>query len=218
VAMLQAYQALLKRQGAVVRTGLPVRRFLLNKESVLGVETDQGKVLADAVVNCAGPWAPFDTALPFQIQTHPVKGQIVQMKTDQPLVRSVVKSGKTYLVQRDPQTLLVGTTVEYAGFDKQVTEEATRSILDRAQSVVSRVTDLSREKAWVGLRPGTPDGLPILGPTPLKGLWMATGHFRNGILLAPLTGRLLADGVLGVSTHLDMTPFRVDRFLPQSIS
>uniref|UniRef100_UPI00248E90B9 NAD(P)/FAD-dependent oxidoreductase n=1 Tax=Thalassobaculum salexigens TaxID=455360 RepID=UPI00248E90B9 len=111
VSLIQAYQALLERGGAVLHTGLPVRRFLLKENRLMGVETDEGRVRADGVVNCAGPWAPFDKGLPFEIQTFPVKGQIVQLATDKPLVRSIVKFGKTYLVQRDSRTLLVGTTV-----------------------------------------------------------------------------------------------------------
>lgn len=211
--LVEAYRKRLQQAGGVIRTGQPVRRFLLEKDRVVGVETSAGSVRSDGVVNCAGPWAGFDAACPLTIPAIPVKGQVVELETRKPILRSVVKCSKSYLVQRDPARLLAGTTVEYVGFDRTVTPESSRAIRERVRQMVSGTSDLPAVGAAAALRPGTPDHLPILGATPLPGLWMATGHFRNGILLAPLTGRILADLILKETCGVDLAPFRLERFL-----
>ena len=134
------------------------------------------------------------------------------------------------MYKRQAQQLIVGTTVEQAGFNKEVTEEGRRTIQTGAKEMVSRMASLSPEKSWAGLRPGTPDQMPLLGPTPLKRFLLAAGHYRNGILLAPLTGRLIADWITrgsaafggtfpdkgvkrGGSSSMDLSAFSVARFL-----
>lgn len=209
---VQAYQKAFELEGGRIRTGTAVRRFWVEKDRVLGVETANEKIEAQAVVNCAGPWAGFDSSCPVKIPALPVKGQILLLSSPGEVVRHIVKSAKTYLVQRDSNQLFVGTTVEQAGFDKRVTSEGVRSIRDQVGELASGTSPLRQAAAWAGLRPGTPDLKPILGPTPLKGLWMATGHFRNGILLAPLTGQILADAILGEPPAVDLESFRLDRF------
>lgn len=210
--LVKAYARVVEAQGGVIRTGTPVKRFLVEGDEVVGVETSQGKSKADWVVDCAGSWAGFDEALSFSIPTQPVKGQMLQFRTTTAMVHRVVKSPRAYLVQRTPERLIAGTTVERVGFDKAVTETGRRSIFEGACEMASGVRNLSLETAWAGLRPGTPDRLPILGPTPLKRLLLATGHYRNGILLAPLTGRLLGSFITTGKSPIDLSPFHVSRF------
>ncbi|MBI3333336.1 MAG: glycine oxidase ThiO [Candidatus Omnitrophica bacterium] len=210
--LVEAYTRAVALQGAALRTGVPVSRFLVEGNRVVGVETPQGRIDADWVVNCAGPWAGFDRSLPFSIPTLPVKGQILQFRTDSPLVERVVKSPRAYLVQRSPQQLIVGTTVEDVGYDKEITGPGRRSILEGVGEMTSRLIGMRPETAWAGLRPGTPDRRPILGPSPLERLLLAAGHFRNGILLAPLTGRLIADWITTGGCPWDLSPFSVKRF------
>ena len=217
VRLVEAYRKVIEHQGGVVRTQMPVIRFLVERERVVGVETREGKALADWIVNCTGSWAGLDASLPLSIPIFPVKGQILQFRTDRPFVSRIVKSPRAYLVQRSPHQLIVGSTLEKGEFNKAVTPEGRKAILRGVQEITSGVDFLPEETAWAGLRPGTPDGLPILGPSPLQGFLLATGHFRNGILLAPLTGRLVADWITTGSCSLDLSAFSVNRFLARSV-
>ena len=210
--MVEAYRKAVRKQGATIHRHQSVRRFLLDKETAVGVETDQGEIRADWIVNAAGSWAGFDATLPFQIPVIPVKGQILQFRSKGPVVRRVVKSPRAYLVQRTPEQLIVGTTVERVGFDKSVTSEGKESIREGIREISSAIDSCSFETAWAGLRPGTPDGLPILGASPVKNLLCATGHYRNGILLAPLTGRIIAEQIVHGRSSIDLSPFGVERF------
>ena len=132
-----------------------------------------------------------------------------------PPFRRAIYSRGVYLVPRRDGRLLAGSTYEEAGFDKRVTGEALGGIVARALRLAPALADATFTAAWAGLRPGTPDNLPILGRDPdVKGLFYATGHYRNGILLAPVTARAVAALVLGRRTSYDLRPFAVDRFTP----
>lgn len=218
VRLVRAYAELVKGLGVTVKTQTPAGRFLTEKDRVIGVETPSGTLKADWVIDCAGSWAGFDRSFALPIPTVPVKGQLLQLRTASPLFQRVVRSSRAYLVQRSPEQLIAGTTVEWGCSDKTVTEEGKSSILRGAREISSRLKEVSVETAWAGLRPGTPDQLPILGPTPLNGLLLATGHFRNGVLLAPLTGRLIAEWVTQGRSSIDLAPFQVSRFLAKAVS
>ncbi|MBI3615245.1 MAG: glycine oxidase ThiO [Candidatus Omnitrophica bacterium] len=213
VRFVEAYRRAVEAQGGKIETNRPVTRFLTEADRVVGVETPQGKLFGDWVVNCAGSWAGFDLSFSLPIPTIPVKGQILQFRTERPWFQRIVRSARAYFVQRWAQQLIVGTTVEQAGFNKEVTEEGRRTIQAGAKELVSRMASISPEKSWSGLRPGTPDQMPLLGPTPLKQFLLAAGHYRNGILLAPLTGRLIADWITRGTCSMDLSAFSVTRFL-----
>lgn len=211
--LVEAYLQVVQAQGARIRVNSPAKRFLLKEDQVVGVETAEGPLFADRVVNCAGPWAGFDAGLAFTIPAVPVRGQMIQFQTSPSFISHVCASPRAYLVQRAAGVLIAGTTVEYAGFDKRVTEEGLAAIRSGAQELAPGVGRLPVQKSWAGLRPGTPDGRPVLGPAPLKNLLLAYGHHRNGILLAPLTGRVAADWVTQAQDHPELAPFGVSRFL-----
>ncbi len=211
-ALVEAYCRAVGKQGGIIRTNKEVSRFITKGDRVVGVETASESVTADFVVNCAGSWARFDAGLPFAVPIVPVKGQLLQFRTSSPLVRHVVVSGGAYLVQRSPLHLIAGATVERAGYDKTVTDSGRRSVLEGAKRISSAFGSLNLETAWAGLRPGTPDDMPILGETPLKGLLVAAGHYRNGVLLAPLTGRIMGDLILKGKSSIDISPFSIRRF------
>ena len=215
--LVEAYRLALQRQGGLIRTATPVLRFLLEQDQVIGVETPAGPVRADWVVNCAGSWAGFDAAFPLPIPTFPVRGQMLRFRTRSPLIQRIVRSSSFYLVQRSEEQLVAGTTVERAGYDKSVTEEGLRSIRAGVGRIASRLNGWEPEVSWAGLRPGTPDGMPILGPSPFRRLLLAVGHYRNGILLAPFTGRLIADRITQERCAFDWSPFGVDRFLAKAV-
>lgn len=213
VPMAQAYEQLIRKRGGEIRTQEPVLSIRLRGDRAIGVETAGGGTDVDGIINCAGSWAGLDGALPFPIPCIPVRGQILQFGVQGALVRRVVHSARAYLVQRRGGRLVAGTTVERVGYDRRVTEAGRRWIREGAAQICSQVGRLPVDAEWAGLRPDTPDHLPILGETPIRGLWVAAGHYRNGILLAPLTGRLMADCITGRAPELPIGPFRPDRFL-----
>ncbi len=184
--------ALRIEQTASLRVECDARR-------VLGVRTDVGFVAAGAVVNACGAWAA----------RLPRRAAIVR-SADRAGERADAGAGGAagfraahnvvagaYLVPRDDGRLLVGATVEAAGFDERVTARRHRALLHAALAAAPSLGAFTVTREWAGLRPGTPDGLPFLGPTPIAGLFLATGHYRNGILLAPATARAIADAVEG---------------------
>ncbi|HVE65668.1 MAG TPA: FAD-dependent oxidoreductase, partial [Thermoanaerobaculia bacterium] len=126
---------------------------------------------------------------------------------------TVLESDDVYLVPRSDGSLLVGATVERTGFVKEVTAAGVAGLLAAAFDLAPSLREARLVDAWAGLRPGTPDGLPLLGESPVRSLLLATGHFRNGILLAPLTALLLADVVTGASAR-DLSAFSPERFAP----
>ena len=208
-----AVEQAVRKEGAEVRLNTPVNRISLKGRRAVGVETPSGNFEADWIVHCAGPWSSADYGLPFSIPVVPARGQVLQFSTSAPLFRKIVKSSRAYLVQRTGDSLIAGTTLEYVGFDRRVTEDGCRAILGGVGEISSRAGSLPVLSSWAGLRPDTPDHLPILGPTPLENFWVATGHFRNGVLLAPLTGRLIADGIFGVRSSISLAPFGLSRFM-----
>jgi len=142
----------------------------------------------------------------------PVRGQIATFVVAPPLLRHVVWSSRGYLVPRADGRLLAGSTLENAGFDKSVTAGGLRTVLDIALEIAPRLVDIPIAKTWAGLRPGTPDGWPILGPGGVPGLFHAAGLYRNGILLGPLAGESVARLLLGLPPGVDLAPFALARF------
>ncbi len=208
-----ATERAVRAAGADIRLGEQVTRVLMKGRRAAGVETSAGILESDWVIHCGGPWAAEENGLPFSIPLVPARGQILQFAPPQALFRRVVKSPRAYVVQRSDHCLIAGTTLEYVGFDNGVTEEGRRAILEGVREISLQAGSLDVQSSWAGLRPDTPDHLPILGPTPLEGFLVAAGHFRNGILLAPLTGRLIADSILGVRSSVDLAPFSHSRFM-----
>jgi glycine/D-amino acid oxidase-like deaminating enzyme len=125
-------------------------------------------------------------------------------------VRRATWAADCYLVPRDDGRLLVGATAESAGFDERPTAQGMHDLLHAALTAAPALASFSVTESWAGLRPGTPDGSPFLGATPLEGFFLATGHYRNGILLAPITARLIADAIEGTEAQA-LRPFSIER-------
>ncbi len=207
-----AWIAALSR-GASVRTGVSVLGFVLEKGVCRAVETTEGTIAAGAVVDAAGAWASFPGRLPVALPVEPVRGQIVALRLAAPAFETLVASSDVYLVPRPDGTVLLGATVERVGFQKAVTAEGVARLIGAAVRLMPSLRDAEFVTAWAGLRPASPDGLPVLGPSPVAGLYFAAGHHRNGILLAPATARLLADLLTGGPVR-DLTAFSIERFAP----
>jgi glycine oxidase len=200
--------------GARFRLGAEATRLLREADAVRGVELAGGEVLATgAVVLAGGCWAGRLHDLPRELPVAPVHGQLLALEVMPPSFRHVVDSTRCYLVPRADGRLIVGATVERRGFQKAVTPAGVLQLLGGALEIAPALAELPIADLWSGLRPGTPDGLPILGRDPdVAGLFYATGHFRNGILLAPLTGELIGELMRTGIAPLDLSPFAIERF------
>jgi glycine oxidase len=162
-------------------------------------------------VVAAGSWSSLvEGALLPPPAVYPVRGQIVEVETHTRL-RHVVFGPGGYLVPRPDGRVLLGSTEERAGYQKEVTVAGMTAILQMAQRVVPALAGATLLRTWSGLRPCTDDRLPFLGPTPVAGLHLATGHFRNGILLCPITADALTASLLGEPSPVDLAPFSIDR-------
>lgn len=203
-----------ERAGADIRTGVAVKRLSWSGGRLAGVELASGKRMeAGAVVLAAGCWAGCVGGLPRPVPVIPVHGQIVAMDGSPQRFRHCIDTPRVYLVPRAGGRLIAGATVERGVWRKAVTPAGLCSLLPAATEIAPWIGELPLVETWSGLRPGTPDDLPVLGADPeVPNLFYATGHYRNGILLAPLTGRVVGELVLGGDPGEDLAPFGVGRF------
>jgi glycine/D-amino acid oxidase-like deaminating enzyme len=174
-------------------------RRVHSRDGDLIVETDRGSLTGNAVVLAAGSWsaevAIDDVRTPVPVR--PVRGQLLALGWIGTPLRRVTWSSRCYLVPWDDGTLLVGATVEDAGFDERATVAGVRDLLEAASDLIPHAWSAGFRCARVGLRPATADGLPVIGSSSVHpNLMYATGHYRNGVLLAPLTAQLVADAML----------------------
>ncbi len=197
-------------------TGSPVTEVAVLGGRTIGVRTSKSFYAAGAVVNCAGAWASL--MKPSGVPTRPVKGQMVcvippaDSAHTGPLIRHVVRTPEVYIVPRTDGRILLGATVEDVGYDKRVDPDVVRRFTESAANVVPEIAGMRMHDAWAGLRPGTPDGLPIMGATSMKGYFAATGHYRDGIMLAPVTALAMTELLKGREPRFDLSPFSPLRF------
>jgi glycine oxidase len=202
-----------KNRDVDFSSGDSVTAVNLSDGHVTGVTTSKTSFLAPKVVNCAGAWS--GQIDPYAFPTRPVKGQILCLvMPSRTLLKHVIRSPKVYLIPRSDGRLLVGATVEEAGFDKRTDASTIQRLHQAAIALVPKLLDAKILEAWAGLRPGTPDALPILGATDTPGYYVATGHFRDGILLAPITAQVMTYVITGTQCNYDLTPFSPRRFSP----
>jgi len=201
------------RAGAAFRTGV-VRGVVETQGRATGVDVEGELLEADAVVVAAGSWSGLVPGSGVSLDTvKPVRGQMLQLQLRVPPFQSVLSSPNGYLVPRRDGRVIAGSTMEFKGFDKAVTADGLRRLLDMALSVFPALAEAPVQGHWAGLRPWTEDHAPLLGASSLPGLFLATGHFRNGILLAPITARVVTDALLGraLPAGLDLRPFHPER-------
>jgi glycine oxidase len=205
------------RAGAIIREQHAVERILTTGGRATGVALADGTQReADRVVLAAGAWSRRVDGLPADARppVRPVKGQTIALRMDPaaPLIAHVVWAPGAYLVPRRDGRLIVGATVEEKGFDAALTAGGVLALLEAAWRAVPAVEELPIDEMWVGHRPGSRDDAPILGPGPVAGLVYATGHYRNGILLTPVTADAVARLVLDGEVDPVIAPFGIERF------
>jgi len=183
---------------------------------VTGVETNSGFFASDRVVIAAGSWSgQLVTGPRSSLPVKPARGQMVAVKGPEPGLRHVIYGSLGYLVPRGDGRVLLGSTVEWVGYDKRVTLEGLQEITASAVSLAPALRASTFIECWAGLRPFCEDGLPVLGAGDLDGLYIATGHFRNGLLLAPITAKLMADLIVAGHVPKILEPFLPGRFHSQ---
>jgi glycine oxidase len=199
-----------RHRGVDISSGSEVKALLTSGDRVSGVQTDKTSYSARIVVNCAGAWAGCIAAQKFPVR--PVKGQMLAV-VGGPRLEHVVRADNVYLVPRSDGRIVIGSTLEDAGYNKQTDVSTIQRLLHAAQELVPELVNARVHNDWAGLRPGTPDELPILGETRTTGYFIASGHYRDGILLAPITAEIMTDLILGKSGTHDVGAFTPRRFL-----
>jgi len=200
-----------KVRGVDFSSGDPVTAVNLSDGRAIGVTTTKTSFQGSKVVNCAGCWS--GQISPLRLPTRPVKGQMLCLiMQPRNLLKHVIRTHDVYLIPRSDGRLLVGATVEEAGFDKRTDPPTIQRLHRAALKLVPKLADSRILEDWAGLRPGSPDNLPILGATPIPGYYVATGHFRDGILLAPITAQIMTDIIEGRDPGYDLNPFLASRF------
>jgi glycine oxidase len=215
-ALGQALIKAAKHRGVDFVTGSPVLEVLATDGRASGVKTAHSNYSAGIVVNCSGAWAAHIPPVP--IPTRPVKGQMVCLVPqagiphDEPLIQHVVRTPEVYIIPRSDGRILLGATVEEAGFDKRVDPDTIQRLRQAGVDTLPELANMRIHGAWAGLRPGTPDDLPILGETTLPGYFAATGHYRDGIMLAPITAQVMVSLITRSELAFDLQPFSPLRF------
>jgi glycine oxidase len=210
--LTRALAAAAARAGADVREQTMVTGFNGKGPRLAGVSTSVGDVTADAVVLAAGAWtAPLSLRLKAGLATPPMRGQMLAYRSD--AIRHAVWGEDGYLVPKPGGIVFAGATIENVGFRKSTTARALSALRRMAAGLVPDLADAEIARSWAGLRPGSPDGMPIVGRLPGKdNAFVATGHFRNGILLAPITGKLMCDLLLSGRADRRLRPLSPKRF------
>ncbi len=219
-ALADAVLAAARETGATMISGAEVIALVQEGNRCTGVRTADGETYAAKhVVIAAGSWtSQLKQAAPYA-PTTPVRGQVVSLLNPGQLIHSVLRTEYGYIVPRDlasPQKLVAGSTLEHVGYEKAITSGGMEQILSTVNEIAPGLACAKIADTWCGLRPGTPDQLPILGPTDVDGLMIATGHYCNGILLAPITGKLIAECITDGKPSMDLKDFSPLRFLGEN--
>ncbi len=216
--LVTAYAQAAVAAGTTLKIGTAVSRVVVSAGCARGVVADGEEVGADVVLLAAGAWTG-DVAASFgaRLPVAPSRGQMLALAHVPPVLTHCVHGEEAYLVPRPSGELLVGATVERVGFRREVTAKGIGGLIAEAVLLVPALGDRAITRTWCGFRPWAPDSLPILGPWPgLAGLFVATAHYRNGILLAPITARLMAEWILKNEPSIPVPDFLPDRFLSRA--
>ncbi|MFO0723824.1 MAG: glycine oxidase ThiO [Myxococcota bacterium] len=211
---LKALEIAARRAGVELVSGEEALRVEVEGTRATAVHTPSGRIAAGEVVLAAGAWtSALLEPLGILAPVRPLRGQIALLRAPTPVLTRVVSTGYEYLVPRDDGRVLVGSTREDVGFDKRTTAAAISMLLGRAAEFVPALANADVEATWSGLRPATPDGMPILGAAPgFQGLWLAAGHTRYGLHLGPITGEVMADLILRGQTEVDLSSLSLARY------
>jgi glycine oxidase len=212
--LVAAYAAAAAGRGVMIRTGVEATGVVIERNRAAGVMVGAERIDADGVVLAAGAWSGVLAAqLGLNLPVTPVRGQMLAVSNVPPLLTHAIHGPQGYLTPRPSGELLIGATVEHVGFARAVTPDGLAHLLTGALATVPEIGRRPITRSWCGFRPWAPDSLPVLGPWPgIEALYVATGHYRNGILLTPITAELMARCVLEAETPAQLKHFLPDRF------
>lgn len=209
--LTRALIAEMQRLGVEIKSQHPVTTIKHNPNSVTEVTTPNGSFSADKILVTSGAWTgdllkPLGIELPIA----PVRGQMMIFKAPEDLLTTVVLDEQRYLIPRRDGRILIGSTLEQTGFEKQTTSEAKQELTQRAHELLPALKNYPVEHHWAGLRPGSPTGTPYIGVHPeLNNLYINAGHFRNGLVLGPASAKLASDLISGITPILPHTPYAI---------
>jgi glycine oxidase len=212
-ALTRAVLVAAERAGVKIFAGRSAQAIHRHGGRCAGLIVDGERIEAQWTVIAAGCYSAQIDGVAAYAPVRPAKGQILALRPRELKIERVLWSEQVYLVPRNDGRIVAGATVEYAGFNKELTAGALQKILSSALELAPGLETAQLEETWAGLRPDTPDHLPILGPTDLDGLLIATGHFRSGIFLAPITAQLIREWITLESVTLDWSRFSPMRFV-----
>lgn len=212
-SLLKALHISLERRGLVLEEQNEVTGFRTIRGRLSAVCTTGGEVASEKCVVAAGAWSgTLLASVGMQLPIRPIRGQMLLIRGPRGHLRHILVRDYRYLVPRADGHILVGSTLEYVGFDRSTTQDAGRGLREIAVDLMPSVTEFPVVAQWSGLRPGSPDNLPYIGEHPeISGLFVCAGHHRNGFATGPATAELVVDLVLGRRPALDPTPYRLDR-------
>jgi glycine oxidase len=211
-ALTMAVLEAARKSGVEIFANHKAQGILCDNQRCAGLRFENENVFAKWTIIAAGSFSASIAGVAAHAPVRPAKGQMVSLRSERLKIERVLWSDKIYLVPRNDGRILAGATVEYVGFEKNVTAGGLRKILDGAIELAPNLAQAQVEETWAGLRPDSPDHLPILGPTEMDGLLIATGHFRSGISLTPITARLTCEWIMQQRVSVDWERFSPLRF------
>ena len=213
--LVQAFRDGARKNGVNIIENSEITDVIQHNHRVTGVKTQKQQINCSLLINAAGAWAgQIGEMIGINIPVAPVKGQVIVSERLPPIMRACISTSDCYIAQKDNGEILIGSTTEIKGFETHCSYPELRALVAGAIKALPMLKDVAIKRTWAGLRPGSPDELPILGPIPgIDGYLNACGHFRTGIVSSPITARIITDLVLGTPPPIDISPFLYERFL-----
>ncbi len=208
--LLRALRSRVELLGGKIIENCTVNRFKTAHQRIQAIDSSRGEYAADYYIVCAGAWSKevLEAHAP-GLNIRPIKGQMLLFKFDAPPIRSIIVQNDVYLIPRRDGHLLVGSTLEDTGFDKQTTAAARDYLLQHAQAILPALQGMPLTQHWSGLRPASPENIPTIGRHPdIHNLLINSGHFRYGVTMAPASAEILVNEVTGASQPIDTTPYQ----------
>ena len=198
-------------QGVDLREHTEVTGLCIKSNAIQGVKTADGDLSAERVVIAGGAWSSLIMRQAgLELAVEPVLGQMIMFEARPGLLGHITMCGDYYLIPRQNGLVLAGSTLEHTGYTKKTTQAAREVLAEKALSLVPALSKYNIIKHWAGLRPGTVDGVPFIGGHPqISGLYMNTGHFRNGVVMAPASAQLLVDNMFGRESFTSFAPYKL---------
>ena len=210
--LLAAIKRDLEKKSVEIIENEAVAGFDMVNGELRGLETDKRKIPTDRCIIAAGAWSgKLCAEVGLSVPVKPIRGQMLLYKPKPGLLQRIILKNNRYLIPRRDGRILVGSTLEDVGFDVRITEAAAADLRETAMKILPALADAEVEVQWAGLRPGSPEGVPYIGQHPdVSGLYLCSGHFRNGFVLGPASARLAADLVCGNEPVVDPEPYKIN--------